>query len=652
MPSPTKRTRYIGPIARRYARCMMVAIHAAVALALAVSAPHPFAQPGAPAPQGDSPAAKLEDPVFDAAAAMRRLTLVNMGPYQIEKSGQPRAGMADVHLCLRAMQQRSTTLVVAGCNGIRALAGRAFFAVGNGGIHRRVVNVLIQKLSSSHGRTANAATSALTRMASVYGHNPLQFTDRIEIRLSLTKPLIQPDQSRRIATKALAMTMQGHPDVQYRAGSLLRAMANNVNSQMPGEMCRTLLAAIYKHGLAAAAADSKETDGAAIRRRLRGIAGLKAALATVPTPDGAIAVEKVALFLQDARGLKANHRNAYSEAHALHGIAECVTMLDGKRRRQVIECLVKRAADRELRYMVTSGERSPFLHHGVQALNLAVPHLTRAELDSAHEAVTHLRSFVEADIARGGGRGLAHKKKDLASMFGEIEVSIRAREKVFAQTPHPYVTKDRRNSASQRIGGNPKFPRRKAPHPEQQAIETGLQWLATNETTGGGWGNATRFVLLAVLAHGSTTVSGPYQRSVRRAVTILSRPRNADAKAPDAQADAVTAWALAEAAVLSQDKALLRTASSHLVRLLHQRRDDGSWAREAGTIGHRYPGDQHREPCASCRLGARHRQARSHPTDHRLAPHSITRRLRTIDGYRLSTVARQRVSPATLHQSL
>lgn len=366
---------------------------------------------------------------FDAAAALHRLRLIGLGDYIMKKSGQPPICHADVDLCLRAIQDESPELVAAACRGFDRLSSRKFFAQVEAARRKKIVDLVIDRLQNDEGKVASAAASVLSRFDSVFNYPQLRFSKNAADRAKKEPPLIQPPQLRLIVTKCLAMALLPDPDVQFRAGKLLRAFADNVKKQMHSEIARTLLVAIRKHR-------AVEGEGKREQDRLdRGIDGLKSALAAVPAPDAEIAKEQASLFLADSKRLGANHWSVYSKANSLHGLAGCVPALRGDERKEVVDYLVAAAEDRSLTFMITSGIRSPFFHHGIQAAGATVPHLTSSELERVAAAVKELKTFVVAAVEKRTGGGMAFQAKDLPSMFGDVEKSIAARRRELQKEP-------------------------------------------------------------------------------------------------------------------------------------------------------------------------------------------------------------------------
>jgi hypothetical protein len=354
---------------------------------------------------------------WNADKALARIRLICLGDYLIKKGGHPAVGPADIELCHRALRDDGDDgLVIAGCRGIGVLSRRAFF----GQTERRrldeIVDLLIRKLRDGNSQVAHSAGRAL-----------ISFDTQPAPGKDTRKRLLSAPQCRRIVSQCLASVISKDPATQWRAGSLLRAVVDDVGAQVHVEIARTLLVAIARLA-------KRELPDA--KKEKRALDSLKSALAVVPAPDAAIGREMATLFLVDARRLAANHWSIYSAADCLRALANCVPVLEGEPRTAVVEFLHDAARDDKLLFMTTSGMRSPFHHHGVMALMQAVPVMTASELASAAKTVRALRERFEARMQKAG-RGIAFNQKDLDSVFGGTDAVFATRRKALEGAKQP-----------------------------------------------------------------------------------------------------------------------------------------------------------------------------------------------------------------------
>lgn len=334
-------------------------------------------------------AATAQDTPFDGPAALARYHWIVNGEYQRTQHGVPAPARDDIELCRRGMLETGDDSVRSyACLALEKLVREPCFGELAPAARAALVPPLLAAMASPHADTAEWSTRALEALARA------------------KNGLAAPD-VRTTVVKCLDLVTKKDFEVRRRAGLLLEALADRCGAIDHQQMARTLQLTLDRYPLGKAADDRERTA----RTTLLGV------LTRLAPGEKVLADELATRFLADLGGTDAFGFH-YERADALRGIGRQFSLLQGDRRTASIAALLAGVGEQELRYMRTSGRRTPFQHAGSDALVLAVPSLSATECARASAAVV---------AARAAAQQQGDEPQDLAGMFDAVEQVLAAR---------------------------------------------------------------------------------------------------------------------------------------------------------------------------------------------------------------------------------
>jgi hypothetical protein len=331
---------------------------------------------------------------FDPAAALRRCRWIAAGEYQRSRARIPEPEADDVVLCAQALAHDDVPLRQQACFAAAALVRQRFFAGLPQERRRALVLPVIGLLASDDADLADASAQALGQFAAVDG-------------------VLEERDARSAIVQALALVLLEDVEARRRAGLLLEKLVRAAGESSQQQVARTVLLALDRYPRGA-----DEGERAAVARTT-----LQGVLARLQVRDQQLADELAARFLADLQGDLAWGFH-YARGDATLGLGRTFAALAGDRRAAALAALRAAIGDPRLQYMRTSGRRTPFRHHGHEALALAAPALALDEVAAVAK---------EATAAREAAAASGCNQEDLAGMYDDLQAALAARAKALGK---------------------------------------------------------------------------------------------------------------------------------------------------------------------------------------------------------------------------
>jgi hypothetical protein len=331
---------------------------------------------------------------FDAAAALARFRWIETGAYQRQQHAVHEPDQDDVALCLSALASADDAARSHACLALEALARESFFKDLPDATRASLLPPLFAALRSPHTDTAEWGTRAL---GSLVG-DPRLVSDK---------------DARQLLVQGLALVVDDDVETRRRAGLLLERLLPRCSPADHVQVARMLQVALDRHPR-----QDREGERTAMARTV-----LCGVLTRLDVADAGLAGDLAARCLADLAAPAAFGFH-YDRADALLGLGRWFAQLRGERREHAFAALLAAVGDARLQYMTTSGRRTPFHHHGHEALAAAAPAMDAGECERAAAALAAARERAIAAMSEA---------QDVASMFDGAQQAVAARQRALAK---------------------------------------------------------------------------------------------------------------------------------------------------------------------------------------------------------------------------